>query len=41
MGDLMRRIVWVVSLALAVGSGPVLAQDDGDDSPQAAAMRRR
>lgn len=37
----MRRLVWMVSLALAVGSGPVLAQDDGDDSPQAAAMRQQ
>jgi Spy/CpxP family protein refolding chaperone len=37
----MRRLVWMVSLVLAVGSGPVLAQDDADESPQAAAMRQQ
>jgi hypothetical protein len=31
----------MVSLLLAVGSGPVLAQDDADESPQAAAMRQQ
>ncbi len=37
----MRRLFWLVSLVLAVGSSAVLAQDDGDDSPQAAEMRRQ
>ena len=37
----MRRLVWVVSLVLAVGASPVLAQDDGDESPQAVQMRQQ
>ena len=37
----MRRLVWLVSLVLAMAPGAALAQDDGDESPQAAAMRQQ
>lgn len=37
----MRRLIWMVALVMAVGSNPVVAQDDGDESPQAAAMRQQ
>jgi len=37
----MRRLVWLVLALVAVVGRPVLAQDDGDDSPQAARMRQQ
>ncbi len=41
MGDLMRRIVWVLLVAVAGFSGRAMAQDDGDDSPEAVRMRQQ
>ena len=41
MGDLMRRIVWVLLVAVAGLSGRAMAQDDGDDSPEAVRMRQQ
>lgn len=37
----MRRLVWLVSMVLVVGSGRALAQDDGGESPQAVQMRQQ
>ncbi len=41
MGDLMRRIVLVLLVAVAALSGRAVAQDDGDDSPDAVRMRQQ
>ena len=37
----MRRIVWVVLVAVAALAGRAVAQDDGDDSPEAVRMRQQ